>query len=108
MPATSAGMTMGRCSHRNALWMGGPAVLFPQLGQYLYDLLIAVHDLAEEAFAVNVAILVERRFHQDAGLVLRRDGHAVQGLPNHLSAALPTFSPHVLSQLNPTLPLAPL
>src|SRR5882672_118487 len=65
--------------------------LSAELGQYLDDLLIAVHDLAQEAFPVNVAVLVERRFHQDAGLVLRRDRHAVQGLGEQLAVELAHF-----------------
>src|SRR5215831_21411536 len=33
--------------------------LFAEFRQYLDDLLLAVHDLAQETFAVNVAVLVE-------------------------------------------------
>src|SRR5262249_32281823 len=57
-------------------------------GQYLDDLLAAVHDLAEEALTVNVAVLVECRFHQYAGLVLWRDRQAVQGLCEQLAVEL--------------------
>src|SRR5712671_5206033 len=74
--------------------------LFAELGQYLDDPLTAVHDLAEEALAVNVAVLVECRLHQHAGFVLRRNRQAVQGLREQLAVELAHFLGDMLDKVN--------
>src|SRR5579872_7107412 len=50
-----------------------------QFRQDFGDHLLAVDDLAEEAFAVEIAILVDRHVHQDVRLHRGGDGQAVQG-----------------------------
>src|SRR5256886_1855695 len=49
-----------------------------QLGQGLHDLLLALDDFGQEADAVDVAVGIPGRLHQDAGLLLGLDGEAVQ------------------------------
>src|SRR5262245_63857952 len=52
----------------------------PELGQLAGDGLLPVDDLGDVADAVDVAFVVPGRLDQDARLVLRRDGQAVQRL----------------------------
>src|SRR5438309_11672464 len=62
--------------------------LLAQLGQRLDDLLLAVDDLGQEADAVNVAVRIPGGLHQDARLLLGRDGEAVQRLRQQLAIEL--------------------
>src|SRR5262245_23363270 len=64
------------------------ARLLAQLGQDLDYLLLAVHYLDQEADAVDVALGVPGSLDQDARLLLRRDGHAVQALRQRLAVEL--------------------
>src|SRR2546423_858951 len=64
-----------------------PASL-PQLRQFAGDLLFTVHHLGNVADAVDVAFVVPGGFEQDARLVLRRDGHAMQRLRQRLGVEL--------------------
>ena len=64
----------------------------PSFGRTALDDLLAVDDLGQEALAVDVAVLVEGHLHQDAGLLVGRDGHAVQRLGELLRSTLPIFS----------------
>src|SRR6186713_1940344 len=56
--------------------------------QRLDDDLLAVHDLGQEALAVDVAVLVERDVHQHARGVLRRDLRAVHRRGERLAVDL--------------------
>src|SRR5207244_12781880 len=49
-----------------------------QLGQGLDYLLLAVDDFGQEADAVDVAVVIPGRLHQDTGLLRGLDGEAVQ------------------------------
>src|SRR5512136_541494 len=71
-----------------------------QLGQDLDDLLLAVDDLHQEALAVEVAVLVPGGVHQDAGLVLGLDGHAVEGVGEGLAVELPELLGDVLDRVD--------
>src|SRR5687767_5871590 len=64
------------------------ARLLAQLGQYLDDLLPALHHLDQEADAVDVALLIPGRLHQDARLLLRLDGEALHQLAERLAVEL--------------------
>src|SRR5215470_6933464 len=57
----------------------------PELGQLAGDGLLAVDHLGDIADAVDVAFVVPGRLDQDARLVLRRDGHAVQRFGQRLA-----------------------
>src|SRR4051794_39707343 len=78
----------------------GGRPLLAQLGQDLDDLLLPVHDLAEEAFAVDVAVLVPGGFHQDAGLLRGRDGDAVGGRGEALAVELAHLFRDVLDEID--------
>ena len=60
----------------------------PQLGKDLRDLLLAVDHLGQEADAIDLAFVVPARLDQDVGLVLRRDGEAVEGFCEPLAIEL--------------------
>src|SRR3954468_4647334 len=77
MPATAS----CRKSARTAC----PAWLLTELRHDLDDLLLAVHNLDQEADAVDVALRVPGGLDEDARLLLRRDGQAVQQLAECLA-----------------------
>src|SRR5262247_693398 len=72
------------------------ARLFAQLGQDLDYLLLAVHHLDQEADAVDVALRVPGGLDQDARLLRRGDGHAVQALRQRLAVELAQLLGRVL------------
>src|SRR5215470_14965969 len=75
-------------------------ILFAELGQNLDDLLLAVHDFAQEAVAVDVAVLVPGGFHQDIGLLPGRDGDAVGGRGEGLAVELADLLGDVLDEID--------
>src|SRR5215470_8624686 len=75
-------------------------ILFAELGQNLDDLLLAVHDFAQEAVAVDVAVLVPAGFHQDVWLLLRRDGDAMSGRGKSLAVELADLFGDVLDEID--------
>src|ERR1700716_1185521 len=83
---------------------GGTALrrlfLFAELGQNLDDLLLAVHDFAQEAVAVDVAVLVPAGLHQNVGLLLGRDGDAVGGRRKGLAVELADLFGDVLDEID--------
>src|SRR6185295_14519479 len=74
--------------------------LFTELRQDLHHLLLAVRHLDQEADAVDVASRVPGGLDQDAGLLLRRDGHAVQALGELLAVELAQFFGRVLHRVD--------
>src|SRR5437667_2354306 len=86
----------GYCGSGTALRLS----LFAELGQNLDDLLLAVDHLAQEAVAVDVAILVPAGFHQDVGLLLGRDGDAVGGRRKGLAVELADLFSDVLDEID--------
>ena len=50
--------------------------------------------------AVDIAVLVPGRLHQDAGLILRRDRHAVRGFGESLAVELADLLGHVLDEVD--------
>src|SRR5947207_3593448 len=60
-------------------WVAGPALLCRSGRQRRDDFLLSVHDLGNEALAIEVAVLVEADVHQDAGMLLGREADAVHG-----------------------------
>src|SRR5215510_15712566 len=104
-PATSnwKRSAIRRPGARRAGVRGGPAAnagLLAQLGQDLDDLLLAVHDLREEADAIDVALVVPGGLHQDAGLLLRRDGQAAHRLREELAVELADLLGRVLDRVD--------
>src|SRR5262245_52860549 len=79
---------------------GFTTILFAELRQNLDDLLLAVHDFAQEAIAVDVAVLVPAGFHQDVGLLLRRDGDAMRGRRKGLAVELADLFGDVLDEID--------
>src|SRR5581483_1306712 len=67
-----------------------------ELGQRLHDDLLSVLHFGEEADAIDVAVGIPGRFHQDAGFLLRRDGEAVHGLGEQLAIELADLLGRVL------------
>src|SRR4029077_16202009 len=64
------------------------------------DFLLAVDNLTQKADPVYVAVLVPGCFHQNAGLVLGRDGDAVRGLRKSLAVELANFLGDVLDEID--------
>src|SRR5579883_217183 len=79
-----------------------------ELRQDLHDLLLAVHDLAEKALAVDVAVLVPGRIHQHVRLLLRRNGEAVGRLGKELAVELAHLLGHVLDEVDGRIALDPI
>src|SRR3954468_15273082 len=75
-------------SCRKSARTASSAWLLAELGQDLDHLLLAVHDLDQEADAVDVAPGVPGGLHQDARLLRWRDGHAMQALRQRLAIEL--------------------
>src|SRR5712692_5149379 len=74
--------------------------LLAQLGQRLDDLLLAVDYLGQEADAVDVAVRVPGGLHQDARLLLGRDGEAVQRLRQQLAVEFSDLLGRVLDRVH--------
>src|SRR5215212_12230644 len=68
-----------------------------ELRQDGLDDLLAVDDLGHEALAVDVAVLVVGRLHQDARLLVGGNGHAVQRLGELLRIDLSHLLGHGLA-----------
>src|SRR4029077_4574016 len=64
------------------------------------DFLLAVDNLPQKTDPVYVACLVPGCFHQNAGLVLGRDGDAVRGLRKSLAVELANFLGDVLDEID--------
>src|SRR5687768_18578157 len=75
-------------SCRKSARTASPAWLLAQLGQDLHDLLSAVDHLDQEADAIDVALRVPGRLHQDARLLLRLDGQPLHQLAERLAVEL--------------------
>src|SRR3954454_6709781 len=86
----------GQIAGRNSV----TTILFAELRQNLDDLLLTVHDFTEKAVAVDVAVLVPGRLHQDVGLLVGRDGDAVGGRRKGLAVKLADLFGNVLDEID--------
>src|SRR5215510_5806406 len=83
----------------------GGCALLPELGQLAGDGLLAVDHLGDVADAVDVAFVVPGRLDQDARLVLRRDGHAMQRFGQRLTVELAELGSGVADRVDGSVAL---
>src|SRR3954469_12329911 len=81
-------------------WFAGPALLCRCGWQRGDDFLSAVHHLGHEALAIEVAVLVEAHVHQDPGMLLGREPHAVHRFGEGLRVELADLLGHGLDHVH--------
>src|SRR3974390_174730 len=88
---------------KEAIWRGLLASderLLAELRQSFDDFLLAVDYLAEEGDAVDVAVLVPGRLHQNAWLIFRRDSRVMRGFRKGSAIKLSDFFCDVLDEIH--------